>query len=261
MGQQTASEHWPQSPTDLSQPPDPQCGMRTVDRSMCPAGVDTSTGTEDEVLHMSPSMTELDEELFIRRKETVGPTSSSANVLPLKKIVLTADKHITGMMRDNNSNDQRSNKRKKNSHNNDAHNDNGNNSHDKKVVNLLYNMTSPSYNIKFTDGTEDGEQELVQHHTISLDCAPPKKSPTMKAPITGNDVGVSVSVGSSAVAVAEEGEFEGRPSPLRLVALLVLFLFLYVGAEVGFGAWIAVVVLREDLAGETGAALMARYEA
>lgn len=44
-----------------------------------------------------------------------------------------------------------------------------------------------------------------------------------------------------------------------LVGLLVLFFFLYVGIEVGFGAWIAVVVLRDELAGEAGAALMARY--
>lgn len=56
----------------------------------------------------------------------------------------------------------------------------------------------------------------------------------------------------------EGGEEEAKPPPFSLVGLLVLFLFLYVGAEVGFGAWIAVSVLRDDLAGEGGAALMAR---
>lgn len=50
-----------------------------------------------------------------------------------------------------------------------------------------------------------------------------------------------------------------QPAPPALINLLVLFFFLYVGAEVGFGAWIAVVVLRDDLATEAGAALMARY--
>lgn len=50
-----------------------------------------------------------------------------------------------------------------------------------------------------------------------------------------------------------------QPSPPALVNMLVLFFFLYVGAEVGFGAWVAVVVLRDDLATEAGAALMARY--
>ncbi|CAB1097368.1 unnamed protein product [Ectocarpus sp. CCAP 1310/34] len=47
------------------------------------------------------------------------------------------------------------------------------------------------------------------------------------------------------------------PPPFPLVVLLVLFFFLYVGIEVGFGAWVAVVVLRDDLAGQAGAALMA----
>lgn len=53
------------------------------------------------------------------------------------------------------------------------------------------------------------------------------------------------------------GDGQKLPS-LPLVGLLVLFFFLYVGIEVGFGAWVAVVVLRDGLAGEAGAALMAR---
>ncbi|CAM9966072.1 unnamed protein product [Ectocarpus sp. 4 AP-2014] len=61
----------------------------------------------------------------------------------------------------------------------------------------------------------------------------------------------------------EEHETGGKPPPplppppFPLVGLLVLFFFLYVGIEVGFGAWVAVVVLRDDLAGQAGAALMA----
>ncbi|CAM9295326.1 unnamed protein product [Ectocarpus sp. 8 AP-2014] len=58
----------------------------------------------------------------------------------------------------------------------------------------------------------------------------------------------------------EEHEAGGKlppPPPVPLVGLLVLFFFLYVGIEVGFGAWVAVVVLRDDLAGQAGAALMA----
>lgn len=50
----------------------------------------------------------------------------------------------------------------------------------------------------------------------------------------------------------------GKLPSFPLVGLLVLFFFLYVGIEVGFGAWVAVVVLRDGLAGETGAALMVR---
>ena len=50
----------------------------------------------------------------------------------------------------------------------------------------------------------------------------------------------------------------GKLPSVALVGLLVLFFFLYVGIEVGFGAWVAVVVLRDSLAGEAGAALMAR---
>lgn len=50
----------------------------------------------------------------------------------------------------------------------------------------------------------------------------------------------------------------GKLPSVPLVGLLVLFFLLYVGIEVGFGAWVAVVVLRDSLAGEAGAALMAR---
>lgn len=46
--------------------------------------------------------------------------------------------------------------------------------------------------------------------------------------------------------------------PIALIVMLALILFLYVGAEVGFGAWIATVVLREGLSGEVGAVRMAR---
>ena len=52
---------------------------------------------------------------------------------------------------------------------------------------------------------------------------------------------------------------EGKPPTLPLVALLVCFFFLYVGAEIGFAAWIAVVLLNEKLVGEAGAASMARW--
>lgn len=55
-----------------------------------------------------------------------------------------------------------------------------------------------------------------------------------------------------------DGSGGGKLPSAPLVGLLVLFFFLYVGIEVGFGAWVAVVVLRDDLAGEAGAALMAR---
>eukprot|EP00752_Nemacystus_decipiens_P016764 g15002.t1 len=61
----------------------------------------------------------------------------------------------------------------------------------------------------------------------------------------------------------DEGEGEGggdgggKLPSVALVGLLALFFFLYVGVEVGFGAWVAVVVLRDSLAGEAGAALMA----
>lgn len=57
-----------------------------------------------------------------------------------------------------------------------------------------------------------------------------------------------------------EGESEegGKLPSSLLVGLLVLFFFLYVGMEVGFGAWVAVVVLRDELVGEAGAAMMAR---
>ena len=52
---------------------------------------------------------------------------------------------------------------------------------------------------------------------------------------------------------------QGNRPPFSLIALLSFFLFLYVGAEVGFGAWIAVVVLRDGLSGEAGAVRMARW--
>lgn len=55
-----------------------------------------------------------------------------------------------------------------------------------------------------------------------------------------------------------QGRGNGTLPPLSLVFILALFMFLYVGAEVGFGAWVAVVVLREDLVVEAGATLMAR---
>lgn len=45
-----------------------------------------------------------------------------------------------------------------------------------------------------------------------------------------------------------------------MVFLLVMFFLLYVGAEIGFGTWVAVVVLREGLTGEASAASMARWE-
>lgn len=57
--------------------------------------------------------------------------------------------------------------------------------------------------------------------------------------------------------VGESKSREKLPSFL-LVGLLVLFFFLYVGIEVGFGAWVAVVVMRDELVGEAGAARMAR---
>lgn len=52
---------------------------------------------------------------------------------------------------------------------------------------------------------------------------------------------------------------QGNRPPFSLIALLSFFLFLYVGAEVGFGAWVAVVVLRDGLSGEAGAVRMARW--
>ena len=52
---------------------------------------------------------------------------------------------------------------------------------------------------------------------------------------------------------------EGNLPPFSVVALLALFLFLLVGAEVGFGAWVAVVVLRDGLSGEASAIRMARW--
>lgn len=58
--------------------------------------------------------------------------------------------------------------------------------------------------------------------------------------------------------LSPKGEGEGILPPLSLVALLALFLFLCVGVEVGFGAWVAVVVLRDGLSGEASAIRMAR---
>ncbi|CAM9286191.1 unnamed protein product, partial [Choristocarpus tenellus] len=50
---------------------------------------------------------------------------------------------------------------------------------------------------------------------------------------------------------------ELKAIPQTLLILLMIFMFVYVGAEVGFGAWIAVVVLRAGLAGEAMSARMA----
>lgn len=60
-------------------------------------------------------------------------------------------------------------------------------------------------------------------------------------------------------ALSPENREEGNVPPFSLIALLALFLFLCVGAEVGFGAWVAVVVLRDGLSGEASAIRMARY--
>lgn len=74
-----------------------------------------------------------------------------------------------------------------------------------------------------------------------------------------SDLNVGGKEEETAVLLSAEGvDSGGNPSPLVLVGLLVLFLFLYVGAEVGFGAWVAVVVLRDGLATEAVAALLAR---
>lgn len=73
-----------------------------------------------------------------------------------------------------------------------------------------------------------------------------------------SDLNVGGKEEETAVLLSAEGvDSGGNPSPLVLVGLLVLFLFLYVGAEVGFGAWVAVVVLRDGLATEAVAALLA----
>ena len=63
---------------------------------------------------------------------------------------------------------------------------------------------------------------------------------------------------SGCEALSPKSRGEGILPPLSLVALLALFLFLCVGAEVGFGAWVAVVVLRDGLSGEANAIRMAR---
>lgn len=66
-------------------------------------------------------------------------------------------------------------------------------------------------------------------------------------------------IGSAEIIPGERGGAEeGRPSPFILVGMLTFFLFCYVGAEVGFGAWVAVVVLRDHLASEAVAASIAR---
>ena len=64
--------------------------------------------------------------------------------------------------------------------------------------------------------------------------------------------------GDKTALLPQRGGERGLP-PFSLIALLSLFLFLYVGIEFGFGAWIAVVVLRDGLSGEAGATRMARW--
>lgn len=52
---------------------------------------------------------------------------------------------------------------------------------------------------------------------------------------------------------------EDQSPTFSMVFLLVIFFVLYVGAEIGFGTWVVVIVLREGLAGEALAASMARW--
>ena len=63
--------------------------------------------------------------------------------------------------------------------------------------------------------------------------------------------------GRTAMLPKKGGTGKGIP-PISVVVLLAFFLFLYVGAEVGFGAWIAIAVLRDGLSGGAGAVRMAR---
>eukprot|EP00904_Undaria_pinnatifida_P013994 jgi/Undpi1/9725/HiC_scaffold_27.g12181.m1 len=62
--------------------------------------------------------------------------------------------------------------------------------------------------------------------------------------------------GKTAMLPQKGGTGKGIP-PISLIVLLAFFLFLYVGAEVGFGAWIAIAVLRDGLSGGAGAVRMA----
>lgn len=52
---------------------------------------------------------------------------------------------------------------------------------------------------------------------------------------------------------------EEKSPTFSMVFVLVVFFLLYVGAEIGFGTWVAVIVLRQGLAGEALAASMARW--
>lgn len=49
-----------------------------------------------------------------------------------------------------------------------------------------------------------------------------------------------------------------RPAPTHLVTLLATILFLYVGIAVGYGAWVTVAALRDELGSETEAVRLAR---
>lgn len=57
--------------------------------------------------------------------------------------------------------------------------------------------------------------------------------------------------------VLEDTEIK-RPAPTSLVVLLATILFFYVGIEIAYGAWVAVVVLRDGLGSEKEAVQLAR---
>ncbi|CAN0078886.1 unnamed protein product [Scytosiphon promiscuus] len=111
--------------------------------------------------------------------------------------------------------------------------------------------------------TSGGDIEMVQGLAATGKAA---KKPDVRGPDTAHDsVGTedhrhcqpNESVDSPLHPGEKEGEAALKPPTSSLVVLLALLFFLYVGIEVGFGAWIAVVVLRDHLAAEAGAALMA----
>lgn len=86
----------------------------------------------------------------------------------------------------------------------------------------------------------------------------PYASPSSGNKVVDGDVLVPQLFKLSETALIPREEGEGKLPPVSLIALLASFCFLYIGAEVGFGGWVAVVVLRDALSGEAGAVRMAR---
>ncbi|CAM9597887.1 unnamed protein product, partial [Phaeothamnion confervicola] len=78
--------------------------------------------------------------------------------------------------------------------------------------------------------------------------------------VTDEDLSATVAIAAAAADPPPSSPGTAKapaPMPGAMLLCLVLFFFVYVGAEVGFAAWVAVVALREGLAGEAQAAYVA----